>query len=68
MEEITEARLRALEEKIDLVYQSVEKTRKYFLYTLIVTVALFILPLLGLLFAIPSFIHTYSATLESITE
>jgi hypothetical protein len=45
--------------RIEDIYISVEKTRKYFLWTLIITVALFVLPLLGLAFAIPSFINTY---------
>ncbi len=48
------------QKKIDAIYASVEKTRKYFLWTMIITVALFVLPLIGLVFAIPSFINTYS--------
>jgi hypothetical protein len=47
------------QKKIDLIYISVEKTRKYFFWTMIITIALFILPLIGLLFAIPSFLSTY---------
>jgi hypothetical protein len=53
-------RLAALEEKVDKMYASVEKLRKYFLWTGIITVALFVLPLIGLAFAIPSFLNTYS--------
>jgi hypothetical protein len=49
-----------LERKIDAVYVSAEKTRKYFLGTIIVSVIAFVLPLIGLLFAIPSFISTYA--------
>ena len=49
-----------LERKIDAIYVSAEKTRKYFLGTLVVTVILFVLPLIGLVFAIPTFISTYS--------
>ncbi len=49
-----------LEKKIDAVYVSAEKTRKYFLGTIIVSIIAFLLPLVGLLFAIPSFISTYS--------
>lgn len=51
----------ALEERIDAVYVSAEKTRKYFLGIIIVTVVAFVLPLVGLLFAIPTFISTYSS-------
>lgn len=45
--------------KIDQIYESVEKTRKYFMWTMIITVALFVLPLIGLFFAIPSFLSQY---------
>lgn len=53
-------KIASLEQKIDAVYQSAEKTRKYFLYTLIATVVVFVLPLIGLMFALPSFFSTYS--------
>ena len=46
--------------KIDAIYASVEKTRKYFQWTMIITVALFVLPLIGLLFAVPAFLSSYS--------
>lgn len=44
--------------KIDLILQSVERTRKYFLWTLIISVAVIVLPLIGLAFAIPKFLAT----------
>ena len=53
-------RLDTLEKKIDEVYVSAEKTRKYFLGVIIVSVVALVLPLIGLLFAIPSFLSTYS--------
>ncbi len=59
-EELTQ-KVIALEQKIDAIYVSVEKTRKYFLTVLIVTVIAFVLPLIGLLFAVPSFLKTYSS-------
>lgn len=59
MDEI-QAKIGELEKKIDLIFASVEKTRKYFLWTMIITIALFVLPLIGLVFAIPNFISTYS--------
>jgi len=52
-------RLDALEKKIDAVYVSAEKTRKYFLTIIVVSVVAFVLPLIGLLFAIPSFLSSY---------
>ena len=54
-------KLELLEKKIDAVYVSVEKTRKYFLGTMIVTVVAFVLPLIGLVFAIPAFLSSLSA-------
>ena len=53
-------RLDALEKKIDAVYTSAEKTRKYFLGVIVVSVIAFVLPLLGLVFAIPSLLAGYS--------
>ena len=46
-----------IEVKIDAVYTSVEKTRKYFLTTLIATIVMFVLPLLALLIAIPKYLR-----------
>jgi len=60
MDEELQRRLGALEKKIDDVYASAEKTRKYFLAVIIVSVVAFVLPLLGLLFAIPSLLSTYA--------
>lgn len=60
MDQELKNRLDALEKKIDAVYVSTEKTRKYFLATLIVSAIAFLLPLIGLVFAIPSFLATYS--------
>lgn len=45
--------------KIDAIYKSVEKTRKYFLIIIWVTVIAVIIPIIGLLFAIPTFMNNY---------
>lgn len=58
MEADLQARLDALEKKIDAIHISVEKTRKYFLTTLIVSVVFIVLPLIGLVFVIPLFLKT----------
>jgi hypothetical protein len=55
------ARIDALEKKIDAVYISAEKTRKYFLWVLVATLIAFVLPLIGLLFALPSFFSVYGS-------
>lgn len=56
MEQETLNKLKALEEKIDAIYSSVEKTRKYFLLTFAVTVAMIVLPILGFIIVIPIFL------------
>lgn len=62
MEEDIIKKLNEQEKKIEAIYRSVEKTRKYFLWTLIIAVALFVLPLLGLLIIIPQFISIFSGS------
>ncbi len=59
-------RLNEQQEKIDKIYISVEKTRKYFLWTLIITVVMFVLPLIGLVFVIPSFLNTYMGNIQNL--
>ncbi|NTW89386.1 MAG: hypothetical protein HGB37_00520 [Candidatus Moranbacteria bacterium] len=53
MEEELKTRLDTQEKKIDAIYKSVEKTRKYFLWTLIATVVAFVLPLLAAIILVP---------------
>ncbi len=60
MDQELSQRLATLEQKIDSMYATVEKLRLYFFWTGVITVALFILPLIGLAFVIPSFLNTYA--------
>ncbi len=53
-------KLEAQDERLEQIYQSVEKTRKYFLWTMIATLVAFVLPLIGLVFAVPFFLSTLS--------
>lgn len=46
--------------KIDAIYNSVEKSRKYFLVTMWVTVIVIVVPIIGLAFIAPSFVASYS--------
>jgi hypothetical protein len=62
MSEDFEKRLAGLEQKLDAVYRSVEKMRKYFLWTLIVGVVTFVLPLIGLAFVIPYYFSILSGS------
>lgn len=51
-----------LDKKLDQIYRSAEKTRKYFLWMLIISLAVIVLPLIGLAFAIPQFINIYTGS------
>ena len=52
------SRLEAQEKKLDAIFRSVEKTRKYFLWTLIVTIVTVVVPILLLLLIAPWFLST----------
>ena len=59
-------KLDTIEAKIADVYVSAEKTRKYFLVILWVTVIAIVLPLIGLVFAIPAFLNNYVGALNGL--
>jgi len=52
--------------KIDAMYISVEKMRKYFLITLWVTLIAFVLPLIGIAIVLPKFINTFTRSLGGL--
>lgn len=52
--------------KIDAIYKSVEKTRKYFLLIIWISVITFVLPMIAMAFVLPNFIHTYIGSLEGL--
>lgn len=54
-------RLQAQDENLRRIYESTEKTRKYFLWTFYATLALFVLPLIGLMFAIPVLLNNLNS-------
>jgi hypothetical protein len=54
-----QAKLAELEKKIDALYASAEQTRKYFLWTGIITLAVILLPLLFLPFVISQLMSVY---------
>lgn len=60
------AKLNEIGTKADRAYQASEKVRTYLFWTGVITVALIVLPLIGLAFAIPSFISSYTTTLNGI--
>jgi hypothetical protein len=63
-----EPRIAALEEKIDKIYVSVEKTRKYLLWTMITSVVLFVLPLIGVALVIPQFLNSYVGSINTLSQ
>ncbi len=68
MEPNISQKLEVLEVKVDALQKSLDKIRNYFKWTLYVTIALFVLPLIGLVFAIPTFLNNYVGQIQSITQ
>lgn len=66
MEQEIQKKLEALEGKVDEIFKSVEKTRRYFLIIMWVTVLAIVVPLIGLMFAIPQFLNTYNSALNGL--
>ena len=58
------AKFESLEEKVEETRQAVLQMRRFFLWTLVITAALIILPLIGLMFVAPQFLDTYSSVLQ----
>ena len=59
-------RIAKQEELLEKVYVSAEKTRIYFKWMLIASVAFFVLPLIALMFIIPFFLSTMSSGLDGL--
>lgn len=66
MEQEIIKKLQEQDVKIDAIYKSVEKTRKYFLMIIWITVIAVVLPMIGLIFVIPSFLKNYTSTLSGL--
>lgn len=52
-------KIEGLERKVDESSQQLRLLRLYFLWTLIISAVVIILPLIGLAFAIPNLLNTY---------
>lgn len=59
-------RLEAQEAKLDAIVVSVEKTRKYLLISMWVTIVMLVLPLLIGIFVVPIFINSYVSSFEGL--
>ena len=55
------SQIKKQEEKLNLIYLSVEKTRKYFEVIMWISIIAIVLPIIGLLVEIPKFLNTYSS-------
>jgi hypothetical protein len=60
MDEETRKRFEEMDAKLDAIFMSVEKMRKYFKWTLIVTVVTIVLPLIALVLVIPAFLKSFN--------
>jgi len=68
MDSDLQKKLEEQDRKLEAIFESVEKTRKYFLWTLIVTIIVIVLPLIGLAVAIPQFLNAYVNDLNGVNQ
>jgi hypothetical protein len=68
MEPTIQTQLDELTKKIDTIFASVEKSRKYFLITMWVTVLTIVLPIIGLAFFAPKMLQTYTAGIQETSQ
>lgn len=67
LDQETSEALKKLDEKITRVYDSVERTRKYMLWSLIMQVGVVLLPLVVLMLAVP-FILTSLSNISNLYQ
>jgi type II secretory pathway component PulF len=60
------ARLTEIQSLAEKAYHAAESTRKYLFWTSVVTVVLFVLPLIGLAFVAPQFLSSYTNSLSGL--
>lgn len=58
--------IEAQQKKIDEIYVSVEKTRKYLYWTMVATVVFFVLPLLAAMIFVPVIIGKYTSMIGGL--
>lgn len=59
-------KLDSLEKKVEETHSLANKTYKLFLWTMIATVVMFVLPLIALAFVIPYFLRTITSGLNGL--
>lgn len=60
MEQEISQKLDLLEKKLEENIKIARQMRKYFLWTLIISIAVIVFPLIGLLFVVPQLISSYT--------
>ena len=61
MEQDLLSKLESMEKKLEEAHKAIIQLRRYFLWALGISVAMVILPLIGLLFALPGFLSSYGS-------
>ena len=56
--------MKSLEGKIDSLQRSIDKLKRIFLWILVISIVMFVLPLIGLMFVIPQFLSIYTGALQ----
>ncbi len=59
-----QTQLDAIEKKVDEIKKMIRLIKKIFIWTVVVSAAMIILPLIGIAFAIPSVISSYGSLLQ----
>lgn len=66
MDEDIKKRLDEQDQKLAAIYKSTEITRKMFLWTLIITVVMMVLPMIGLVVVIPIFLNNIMSSFDGL--
>ncbi len=66
MDEIIKQQLTEQDQKLEAIYSSVEKTRKYLLIIMWSSIAMIVLPLLAAALIVPAIISSYTSILTGI--
>jgi hypothetical protein len=65
MDEVTKLKMEEMEIKIDAIYKSVERTRKYIKWALIISVLTIVIPLIGSIILTPFVLSSLNSYLPS---
>ena len=66
MDERIIQKIEAQDKKLEEIYASVEKMRKYFFWTLIISLVTVILPMVGLIIIIPWFLNVMGSAYQGL--